>query len=183
MTKYHCPACDESFDVYDNMEEHWETCPTKIENKRKTQESIKNLREERKRKVMNQDTSLINKSVLYTTSDTTITSLVQEYGVPMAMMRPGAYRKWMDHCPHCDHEMSETKWATCPNLKEICAAEDRFTTDLVKDTRFMLVSECPRCGKKSIRHYEYTELMEYDWIDHKQIIEWLKMRGVKTDYG
>ena len=100
--KYFCPVCDEPFDDYDEMDKHFEICPKRLEELSATQKVI----EKKRQMVLSQDSDKIAKSILYTTSDTTIAHLVQIYGYPMAMT-PGAYRKWHGVCPHCDYEMDE----------------------------------------------------------------------------
>ena len=179
---YFCPYCDKGFEEYEELEDHMNSCekkPLPITKKVKVNEEIKEL----PYITYKQDPADVDKSVLYSTSDTTITHLIQTYGYPVNSfsVEAGAYRKVADNCPHCEKITDEDRWMKPPNLVEICAADDRFTVDTFTDEMFSAISECPKCGKKSVRHIFYGPLMYYEWIDHRKIIDWLVERKVVVE--
>jgi len=179
---YFCPYCDTGFEEYDEMENHAETC------EKKPFPTFKEVEVDGEIKQLSyitykQDPADVDRSVLYSMSDTTIAHLIQTYGYPVNSfsVEAGAYRKVADNCPHCEKITDEDRWMKPPNLVEICAADDRFTVDTFTDEMFSAISECPKCGKKSVRHILYNSLMYYEWIDHRQIIDWLVERKVVVE--
>ena len=68
-------------------------------------------------------------------------------------------------------------WRNPPFVVEICGAFDRFTCDSFYDDMFCMISECPNCGGKSIKHVSKYEILNESWVNHRQIIDWLVERG------
>lgn len=169
---FFCGRCDAGFETYEELEEHFKTCKIEIYGKPGEKESsLPKVK-------YKQNPSKVNKGILYSSSDVTIRHLIQTLGYPLAS-NPGAYRKWYDHCPHCEYEMDEDKWAKPPNLIEVCLAEDMYSWDNTRlEEMITFISECPKCGVKSIRHYSQYQIFSYDWIDHRKIIDTLVKRGV-----
>ena len=113
----------------------------------------------------------IDKSIIYTYSDATPVTLFTDYGIK-------AYRKEITRCPHCDYEMDD--WEKPPHVKEVCFWIDTISLDFFfRDPAecAVLISECPKCFKKSMGHPRMTTLLWDKWFDHRKIIDVLVERG------
>ena len=125
---FFCSYCDEGFKEYEELEEHIKVCSKKPKITIKLLIDGEGKEKELPIVVYKQDPITVNKGILYSNSDVTIRHLIQTLGYPLSS-DPGAYRKWYNHCPHCDHKMDEDKWAKPPNLIEVCLAEDKYSWD------------------------------------------------------
>lgn len=172
---FFCDKCDAGFKTYEDLEKHMKICRpeiyVKLDKKKPSLPVVK----------YTQDPNTVDKKVLYSNSDVTVLHLIQTLGYPLAS-DPGAYRKEYDHCPHCKYKMDEDKWAKPPNLIEVCLAEDKCSWDNSQiEEMITFISECPKCGVKSIRHYSQYQIFSYDWIDHRKIIDTLVKRDVVVE--
>lgn len=178
---FFCSYCDEGFEEYEELEKHIKVCSKKPKFTTKLTIDEEGKKKELPIVVYKQDPSTVDKNVLYSNSDVTVRHLIQTLEYPLAS-EPGAYRKRYNHCPHCKYKMDEDKWAKPPNLVEVCLAQDMYSWDNSQlDQMITFISECPKCGIKSIRHFTQYQIFRYDWIDHRKIIDTLVKREVVVE--
>jgi len=116
-------------------------------------------------------------TIRYTHSSTTLDQLTAEFGVPVAMMHLGAFRKSAETCPHCEHKPKE--WLSKELVVEVALIIDYDNGPLINpEESAVVICECPECGKKNIYHYPLRMLAEQDFIDKAKIEAEMKKRGL-----
>jgi hypothetical protein len=137
-----------------------------------------------------QDPADADKSILYTSSSDTLVNLVHE-------AQTSAYRKDFTTCPRteyvddgkggtksvvCNYRADEDDWLSPPMLKEISFGISDF--DIMaplassQEEMVICISECPKCGRRSILHKFITTMLWYDFTDHRKIMDEIIDRGL-----
>ena len=183
---YKCRFCEEEFASDDARLRHQKKCDKR---EQETEKPHKALFLPSSTEVT-QDPADVDRTVRYTESDDTLVQLIQEGGME-------SYRKEFDSCPRTDYvddgkggtksvvcgfTQETDDWLRPPCLKEISFAisdNDVLAPMLTPQEELVVcISECPKCGRKSILHQFLTSMLNMPFTDHRQIMDHIVSRGL-----
>lgn len=180
-----CRYCEEEFASDDARIRHQKTCDKKPDEPQERKALFLPSSTE-----VTQDPADVDKSILYTSGSDTLVSLVQE-------VQMSAYRKDITTCPRtdyvddgkggvksvtCGYEAKADDWLSSPMLKEISFGISDLDIGApmttTQEEMVVCISECPKCGRKSIKHQFITTMLWEDFTDHRLIMQHIVSRGL-----